>query len=435
MAYTSDNVNVMIGKNKGVYGYLLTENSELISTGCVCHRYHLAAEWAGKELPKNIEDFFLDIYYYMEKSTNRLKTFSDFQKACDVPQTKVKKHCPTRWLSLGETCTWVLDNWEPLNEFFSRECEDEKNGATAVNSEEGPRSRKKNVLENLKSRTTKLYVLYLKFVINLFDISNQTLQYEPPQVHRQGRLMARLIRELLEMFVKPCALKYKTVQDVDFSQTVNIVDDKDLMVGQQVRAFLEKEKFSSEKKKQFFSSVKKFLKTACTYLLKNLPLDEPFIKHAAVADIDRRDDAQFSSLLHFIEHFPIILPDGVTTDMLDAEFRKYKYADLPTFPKKTPMDFQWKSLLKLTDDCNAVLLPNLPKVMVRLLSIPHSNASCERIFSIVRKNRTDFRASMSTEVLQSILILKQAGGVCYDQKPTPAVIKACKAATQAHLQS
>ena len=119
----------------------------------------------------------------------------------------------------------------------------------------------------------------------------------------------------------------------------------------------------------------------------------------------------------------------------DAEFRKYNYADLPTFPPKTPMDFQWKSLLKMTDDCNAVLLPNLPKVMVRVLLIPHSNASCERIFSIVRKNRTDFRASMSTEVLQSILILKQAGGICYNQKPTQAVIKACKAATQAHLQS
>ena len=59
--------------------------------------------------------------------------------------------------------------------------------------------------------------------------------------------MARLVRELLEMFVKPCALKYKSVQDVDFSQKANIVDDRDLMVGQQVRSFLEKEKFSSEK--------------------------------------------------------------------------------------------------------------------------------------------------------------------------------------------
>ena len=150
MAYTSDNVNTMIGKKEGVYGQLLKENDKIISTGCVCHRYHLAAEWASKELPRNVENLFLDIYYYMEKSANRLENFSQLQKECGVQQKKVKKHCPTRWLSLGETCSWVLENWEPLTLFFTEECDEEESEAREIDSEEGPRSRKKNALENLK---------------------------------------------------------------------------------------------------------------------------------------------------------------------------------------------------------------------------------------------------------------------------------------------
>ena len=150
MAYTSDNVNTMIGKKEGVYGQLLKENDKIISTGCVCHRYHLAAEWASKELPRNVENLFLDIYYYMEKSANRLENFSQLQKECGVQQKKVKKHCPTRWLSLGETSSWVLENWEPLTLFFTEECDEEESEAREIESEEGPRSRKKNALENLK---------------------------------------------------------------------------------------------------------------------------------------------------------------------------------------------------------------------------------------------------------------------------------------------
>ena len=47
-----------------------------------------------------------------------------------------------------------------------------------LGSEEGPRSRKKNVHENLKSKTCKLYVMFLKFVMNHFEMANKILQYE-----------------------------------------------------------------------------------------------------------------------------------------------------------------------------------------------------------------------------------------------------------------
>ena len=89
MAYISDNVNTMIGKREGVYGQLLKENDKIISTGCICHHYHLAAEWGRKQLSKNVGNLFLDIFSYMEKSTNTLENFSQRQKECGVQQKNV----------------------------------------------------------------------------------------------------------------------------------------------------------------------------------------------------------------------------------------------------------------------------------------------------------------------------------------------------------
>ena len=49
---------------------------------------------------------------------------------------------------------------------------------------------------------------------------------------------------------------------------------------------------------------------------------------------------------------------------------------------------------------------NQSMVMRGILVIPHSSAHCERIFSVVRKIRTEQRSSMSDHTLESLLVLK-----------------------------
>ena len=52
-------------------------------------------------------------------------------------------------------------------------------------------------------------------------------------------------------------------------------------------------------------------------------------------------------------------------------------------------------------------LPNLSKVALAVLTIPHSNAGEERGFSIIRKNKTDFRFNLDLRrSLSSIMTIK-----------------------------
>ena len=57
---------------------------------------------------------------------------------------------------------------------------------------------------------------------------------------------------------------------------------------------------------------------------------------------------------------------------------------------------------------------HLALVMLGVLAIPHSSSHCERVFSTVRKNRTDQRASLSDDTLEAMLVLKSQPGHATD---------------------
>ena len=65
----------------------------------------------------------------------------------------------------------------------------------------------------------------------------------------------------------------------------------------------------------------------------------------------------------------------------------------------------------------------------------HSNAECERTFSMV-KNRNKFRSTMSNETLENLLILKTNNMVkCYEQSFNAEFLKKAKKATYMSLKS
>ena len=66
--------------------------------------------------------------------------------------------------------------------------------------------------------------------------------------------------------------------------------------------------------------------------------------------------------------------------------------------------------------------------------IPVSNSGCERVFNLVRRNRTDFCSSMSADTTEALTVLKCKGGLCYDSKLSDTLLKKYKQATSDHLR-
>ena len=72
-------------------------------------------------------------------------------------------------------------------------------------------------------------------------------------------------------------------------------------------------------------------------------------------------------------------------------------------------------------------LLNLSDVDLTFLTVPLANAAEERVFSIIRKNKTEFRSRLDATSLNTIVVVKMSNSEsllpCYRWKPTKKFIK------------
>ena len=85
------------------------------------------------------------------------------------------------------------------------------------------------------------------------------------------------------------------------------------------------------------------------------------------------------------------------------------------------------------------IFSNLSKAMLGILVIFHSNADCERVFSLVTKNKTQYRASLSTDMLSALVTRKVSmatkGSVCHMEVFNDNLLRKAKSATYEAKQS
>lgn len=74
------------------------------------------------------------------------------------------------------------------------------------------------------------------------------------------------------------------------------------------------------------------------------------------------------------------------------------------------IDEKWVAIGQVRNEGGSLMFHELAEFMLGILCIPHSSAHCERVFSVVRKNRTDQRASLGDTTLEALLVIKSRPG-------------------------
>ena len=206
---------------------------------------------------------------------------------------------------------------------------------------------------------------------------------------------------------------------------------EDIVIGHQCRSFIAENKDDLDLD-QFYCNVKDFYIAASKYMTQKYPFDEELLVHAKVVDISSKSSVKFSSVEYFVKRFGFI-PDE-KLDELETEFVEYQADSSIVYDPHTRIDVQWSEIAQIEDVSRSRKKYSLlSSVMKMVMTIFHSNADCERIFSTVGKNKTKERTSMNTDTLNSLLAHKLAmqskRATCYEMKYPQSLLKKAKQAT------
>ena len=204
----------------------------------------------------------------------------------------------------------------------------------------------------------------------MFTGLNLELQEEAPKIHLLHDKLQGLVRNLFVHFVKPAAMVDVSIYEVDYKSEQNQKADKDLIVGSAARKCLEK--LTQEEQSQFYSSVRKYFLTVCTYVFDTFPLQYEPLMHSRVANPKLRMEMSFSDVPYFVERFHF-LQDKM--DELELEFAHFQMDPLLSIDLDDRADNVWVQIRSIKDESDNFKFIFLPKLMLQLvLVISHGNS-------------------------------------------------------------
>uniref|UniRef100_A0A3B1JNJ2 DUF4371 domain-containing protein n=1 Tax=Astyanax mexicanus TaxID=7994 RepID=A0A3B1JNJ2_ASTMX len=117
-AYTADNASVNYGKNNSVFQKLKADNSGIIKANCVAHIVHNCAKHAGDMLNVDIDSVVNKIFSHFSVSAQRTEELKEVFAFVEEDYHVVRRHVPTRWLSLWPAVQRLHDSWAAIKSYF-----------------------------------------------------------------------------------------------------------------------------------------------------------------------------------------------------------------------------------------------------------------------------------------------------------------------------
>lgn len=134
---------------------------------------------------------------------------------------------------------------------------------------------------------------------------------------------------------------------------------------------------------------------------------------------------RIESIVQMALHFPNLV-EQENMQALDTEWRDLRNDSKIKAATNEDMEKYWQRIITTVNPADGNLLyPQLSKFITSLLSLPHSSAAVERIFSAINIIKTKQRNQLSTETIEGLLYTKQLLGSadCFDFEVNSSIIK------------
>ncbi|XP_047236692.1 uncharacterized protein LOC124877498 [Girardinichthys multiradiatus] len=407
IAFNSDNASVMKGRHNSVISRLKQNQPHVQDLSCICHLAQLATGCGIRAAQVPVEDILVGIYTHFDKSAKRCEIYKRFVDFTDSDHLELLGYCSTRWLSLLTCIQRVLNQWDALQAYFNSHEEVERSAKVC------------DLASHVHDPIVKAYFMYLSALKPLYEF-NIVFQSEAVQIHRLEEEICRLIKRILGFLIPARAIMGVPLKEVEYGEGHQLADEE-LFIGAETKAFMARKELPVSAEKKIFQSVRRFYEAVLQKMFSSFPLDHPLLKDMKVLDPAARLDITPGTVARLGALFPQL---SLSEDRLREELIDYQVTDSKHLPQEDKTDRFWGLVGK------DVRFSELPRLMKALLCIPHSNASSERVFSMVRNIVTENRMSLDNSTVCALLSCKiNHSGPGHKYTPSKRVLKDAKSVT------
>lgn len=396
----SDGANVMVGRTNSFYSHLKNDVPSIILMQCICHSSALIAGKACEKLPRGPEDLLRNISSYCSGSAKRCAQLCEMQDFFHVERKKILKLASTRWLSMHQCVARVLENWTVLMHYFRIAVVEDKLHMAET------------ILKAMENHFTKAYLLFLKYVLNIMNLFNALFQSKTVLIHKITEASENILKDFCSNFIKLDVLSNSDITNIDVTDPNNFLPSKSINLGMDCNEYIKH--FSPVNYEQIKNICLEFYTSAALEIKKRLPIKNIIFQQLRF--LDPKLALYGNSQNNLDIDFKILtekLNDLNDLNLIETEWRRLKILinnNDKTKLSSLPIDEFWHTVSKLKDYSDTYQYQNISRLAKICLSLPHSNAEAERIFSVVTDVKTKKRNRLGDDTLNSVAVIRSATG-------------------------
>ncbi|XP_071485289.1 zinc finger protein 862-like [Diadema setosum] len=410
----TDGASNMTGEHNSVWSRVKEVAPKCTLMKCVCHSIALCVQKAFEGLPSNVGFMLCEVPSFFSHSFLRREAYKSlYDTFCaeeleegELASKKMpfKKMSTTRWLVRGELIRRIWEHWDPLKNYFQMAMNE---GTQDV------RYRARMLFHMFDDKSNFLYFTFLAPVVENLDRLNQKFQAE--NASPEG------LSDALDMQHK--SLKERVYDHgTGARRPLNLIDYGHKFTAEAVR--LQREPAHLQIVDNVRTRCADFLACLISEIEKRLPESKKTFQKLSLLHpknvLSQMSCCAFSDLplLHLCEDL----------DVVEEQYRMIRlhlWKEEKIFKGSIPDDSQsfWKGILNHENSDRHKPYRTIGLYALGALSCPISNASVERIFSIVTWAKNKYRNQLSTKTLEAIVLTKTTFGCCNKFEVTAAMLK------------
>lgn len=242
--------------------------------------------------------------------------------------------------------------------------------------------------------------------------------------------MTETFKTMLLTYLKPNYVHQTHLSDIDPNNVSQFLSSHDIYLG--VRVAENVSRLTPDEKIDFFIRCRQFLIVSCNEIKKRFDFKENILSQIAIFD-NKHNKEKPQSILGVMNSLPRIINKNDTEKKQKVDDQWRLYCQLihdfdEDIKNESLVDKYWHKIMVLTDHSGQNSFRELGEFVLDILATPHSNASCERVFSKVNLIKTNIRNRICTNSINGLLLASQStNGECYKFKITDSLVQAMEA--------